>query len=205
MNDGPRQARSAATLERILSAALVEFRADGFRGAGIAAICKRAGVSPGNLYHYFSGKEEIVAAIVERDRAHIRGVIEQLLSSDTPIQAIVNAITSKAPRDGFGMDAVLSLEIYAEAARNQAIGQILQDFSRGLRSEAVDMLEALKARGDIAPTTDLSAAADLMIALVDGVMVQRAVMDPQGDPSAFVEPLERMLAGLLNGSLPKKE
>lgn len=121
MPDAPRQARSTATLERILSAALVEFRAEGFGGAGIAAICKRAGVSAGHLYHYFSGKEAIVAAIVKRDRARIRGEIERLLNSDAPINAIVNAITSDELAEDFGLDPVLSLEIYVEAARNPVI------------------------------------------------------------------------------------
>lgn len=205
MNDGPRQARSAATLERILSAALVEFRAEGFRGAGIAAICKRAGISPGHLYHYFPGKEAIVAAIVERDRSRIRDEIERLLSSDAPIKAIVSAITSTDAVDGFAMDGALSLEIYAEAARNPAIAQILQDFERDLRAEAVDMLTALRARGDVSATIDLSAAASLMIALVDGMMVRRAVLDPQGDPAVLASPVERMLAGLLTGDDSKKE
>ncbi|WP_052174753.1 TetR/AcrR family transcriptional regulator [Paracoccus sanguinis] len=199
MNDGPRQARSTATLERILAAALIEFRLEGFRGAGIAAICKRAGISPGHLYHYFPGKEAIVAAIVERDRHRIRREIERLLSSPEPIKAIVSAITSDADIGDFGMDGVLSLEIYAEAARNPAIAQILQNFEREMRGEAVDMLTALRARGDVSVTVDLTVAAALMIALVDGMMVRRAVLDPHGDPEAFARPLERMLAGLLAG------
>ena len=203
MKDGFRQARSAATLERILSAALIEFRAEGFRGAGIAAICKRAGISAGNLYHYFTGKEAIVAAIVERDRQRIRGDIERLLSADAPIKALVDAITRNLAFDDFAMDGALSLEIYAEAARNAAIAHILQGCERALRAETVEMLAALQARGEIAADVDLVAAASLMIALVDGMMVRRAVFDPIGDLSVFAQPLERMLAGLLAANTKK--
>jgi AcrR family transcriptional regulator len=199
MTNAPRQARSVATLERILAAALVEFRAEGFRGAGIAAICKRAGVSAGHLYHFFLGKEAIVAAIVERDRARIRVEIEKLLSSDAPIDAIVNAITNNTLAEDFGLDPVLSLEIYAEAARNPLIAQILHDFAREVHTDAVAMLETLQARGTIATNLDLSAAASLLISLVEGMMVRRTVMDPDGDPSVLAKPLEQMLSGLLSG------
>lgn len=205
MKDVSRQARSAATLERILSAALIEFRAEGFRGAGIAAICKRAGISPGNLYHYFSGKEAIVEAIVERDRSRIHAEIEHLLAADAPLQALVCAITSDLAFDDFGMHGALSLEIYAEAARNPAIAQILQGFERALRAETVDMLMALQARGEIAAGIDLPATASLMIALVDGMMVRRAVLDPAGDLAILAQPLDRMLAGLLARDPLKKE
>jgi hypothetical protein len=46
---------------------------------------------------------------------------------------------------------------------------------------------------------DLSAAASLLISLVEGMMVRRTVMDPDGDPSVLAKPLEQMLSGLLSG------
>lgn len=58
----PTQARNEA---RILDAALDVFSAVGFHGATIDAIAERAGMSKPNLLYYFSGKEEMHAALLE--------------------------------------------------------------------------------------------------------------------------------------------
>lgn len=205
MTDGPRQSRSVATLERILASAQAAFRSHGFRGAGIAAICKGAGISPGHLYHYFASKEAIVAAIVDRERSSIHSEIDRLLTSDAPIRAIVSAVTNNPVEDGFGMDPALSLEIYAEAARNPVIQQILQNYDQQVLSDTMGMLSVLQQRGSVALNADLPTAARLLIALVDGVMIRRAVLDPKTDLTQFAKPLEVMLTTLLQADPEKTE
>src|SRR5262249_59179316 len=44
----------------ILRAAARTFRTVGFAAAGMREIANAAGLSPGNLYHYFKGKEELL-------------------------------------------------------------------------------------------------------------------------------------------------
>jgi AcrR family transcriptional regulator len=48
--------------ERILEAALDHLAREGYAGCSIAAIARDAGLSVGNLYRYFAGKDELVAA-----------------------------------------------------------------------------------------------------------------------------------------------
>ena len=55
--------------QRIVSAAAAEFLAKGFEGAHLSAIAARAGLSTGNLYRYFSGKDALFLAAVPRDIA----------------------------------------------------------------------------------------------------------------------------------------
>src|SRR3954471_9400824 len=55
--------------DEILVAAQSCFARSGFHQTSMADICAEAGMSPGNLYRYFRSKEEIIAAICERDRA----------------------------------------------------------------------------------------------------------------------------------------
>ena len=50
--------------QQILDAAAACFVREGFHGASIARIAKAAGMSPGNLYHFFPGKEAMIAALV---------------------------------------------------------------------------------------------------------------------------------------------
>ncbi len=49
----------------IISAALDEFEKKGFNDASIRTIAKNAGIATGNLYRYFTGKEELFNYIME--------------------------------------------------------------------------------------------------------------------------------------------
>jgi AcrR family transcriptional regulator len=60
-----RQRNEARRLD-ILRAAARVFRRRGVAAAGMREIAEAAGLSPGNLYHYFSGKDEILLFCQER-------------------------------------------------------------------------------------------------------------------------------------------
>jgi len=62
-SDAPRKHRRLAPSERrqsLIEAALDCLSRFGPHGAGVREICKRAGVSPGLLRHYFDGKNELI-------------------------------------------------------------------------------------------------------------------------------------------------
>ena len=48
----------------ILQAAEQEFHQEGFRSSSMRRIAAKAGISPGNIYGYFSGKTELFEAVV---------------------------------------------------------------------------------------------------------------------------------------------
>jgi len=54
------------TRERILAAALKEFSANGFAGARVDAIARRAAINKRMLYHYFGDKEDLFKAVLRR-------------------------------------------------------------------------------------------------------------------------------------------
>jgi len=54
------------TRERILSAALQEFAANGFAGARVDAIARRAAINKRMLYHYFGNKEHLFREVLHR-------------------------------------------------------------------------------------------------------------------------------------------
>ncbi len=66
------------TRERILSAALQEFAANGFAGARVDAIARRAAVNKRMLYHYFGDKEGLFRDVLRRKIAERRAWAEGL-------------------------------------------------------------------------------------------------------------------------------
>lgn len=61
-----RDAQRLQTSEEILDAALQLFVSEGYGAVTMRAIAERVGCSPGNLYHYFPGKNEIFLALREQ-------------------------------------------------------------------------------------------------------------------------------------------
>jgi AcrR family transcriptional regulator len=63
----PRQERSRATLDAIVTAAAQVLEASGYEGATTARVAELAGVSIGSLYQYFPNKEALISAVAERE------------------------------------------------------------------------------------------------------------------------------------------
>ncbi len=53
--------------EAILDAAVVEFERHGLRRVALDDVARRAGVSRTTIYRRFSNKDELVAAVIERE------------------------------------------------------------------------------------------------------------------------------------------
>jgi AcrR family transcriptional regulator len=62
----PVQKRSRETVDEILNAAAQVFDANGYAAGTTNRIAERAGVSVGTLYQYYSSKESIAVALLER-------------------------------------------------------------------------------------------------------------------------------------------
>lgn len=60
-----------STLERIHEAAKREFLENGFQAASLRNIVKRAGVTTGAFYGYYDSKEELFAALVDKQANYV--------------------------------------------------------------------------------------------------------------------------------------
>ena len=71
-----RQRNEARRLD-ILRAAARVFRRRGIAAAGMREIAEEAGLSPGNLYHYFTGKDEILLFCQERTLERMHAAVQE--------------------------------------------------------------------------------------------------------------------------------
>lgn len=190
------QKRSIDRLEAILAAALRCFRAEGFHGASISRICAEAGISPGHLYHYFDSKEAIVEAIVQSDRERIRGMLDQLATDPDPVEALMRAILTPSLEQRFQIDGVLTLEIYAEAARNPRIAAIVNGFTAHAQASVASLLADLQRDGKVAADAEPDRVASFLISVAEGLMLREAV-DPSHRPDQVAPYLRSLLHTIL--------
>src|SRR5437773_9046970 len=78
-----------------MRAAARVFRARGFAAAGMRDIADAAGLSPGNLYHYFAGKDELLFFCQDRSLDRLLAALEAALADRRPLTDRLHTLAIK--------------------------------------------------------------------------------------------------------------
>lgn len=90
----PRQARSRAALQRLLSAAEDVLINDGVDEFTIARVAEHAGVSVGGVYRRFAGKEQLIEAVRQNLLARMQDAVGDALAGAEPsVRGVLAAFT----------------------------------------------------------------------------------------------------------------
>lgn len=184
----------------ILGAAGRCFVRKGFQGATIASICAEAKISPGHLYHYFASKEAIVRAIVEAGLESNVELLAQVMEKPDAIEAFVAEVRHSKDHRKQTVQALLP-DMLAEAGRNPAMAEILQEHSRKLQTLLADFLRMGQARGQIDPDLDPEVAAGVVLCMGDGIRAL-ALRNPQVDMGKSLNTLKILLTRFLTPQKP---
>jgi len=162
-----REDREAAIIEAAIRCVL----RSGFHAASMDAIAREAGLSVGIIYRYFANKEAIIEAIVRRDLDALRSqVLDSDNLSDAELNAAIMADTTEfIARQHERRKSGLTLEIYAEAARNPKVEAMLKRTSQDERDLITRVLKRMLPPET--PAADIAARADLMRLIADGLLV----------------------------------
>jgi AcrR family transcriptional regulator len=189
----PRQARSRATVQRIVDAGARVLEVAGYHGASTNRIAAEAGVSPGSLYQYFTDKDEIVAAIIRRlidDFAEgiapaLRGAatLDPATRARTVIEAVLDVLESQA-----GLLRALVDRVPA-ADQTEAL--------RPVRARIADFIHhTLASQPDQLPHDDLDRTAWTILELTQHLPVRYVLDRPPIMREDFIEDLSRIVLDL---------
>lgn len=185
-----------AKRRQILDAAVVCFARSGFHKTSTAEICAEAGMSPGNLFHYFKNKNAIIEAIVDEDRRKISDWYETALQADDLFEELFKLMQNNLALIAEPIYRKIGIEIFAEAMRNPSVGQLVARNDAEQIAALTGILKKAAAKGQIDASLDISKLATWIAALSDGAF-GRAALDPYFDPTDQAGVLREILTRIL--------
>jgi AcrR family transcriptional regulator len=184
----------------LLAAALSVFAARGYRQAGVDEIAAAAGYSKGALYWHFSGKEELLSALLEeRVDAPMREMVALLESAPPDQDMSVEAGREFARQLDSQRDALLlDREYWSHAIRDPELRDRYAERQTELRKA---LARALEARARHLGTPDLPMPAEdvarVVLGIIGGLTVDELVEPGSVRPDLLSESLALIYAGLV--------
>ena len=194
----PRQERSRATVDAILTAAAEVFERSGYDRTTTDAIAERAGFSVGTVYQYFPTKDALLRKLVEHHIvAIVRALTPLILESDasTELTTFLSSLTHryfavrrKAPR--------LFQVLYEQAPIPEDL------LERVLEAEAAGrtgVANYLRMAPEVTRDPDLSAS--MVMVTIEALTVRLIIYPP---PGCNVEALQDETVAMLRGYLTQR-
>lgn len=153
----PQEVKSEASRSKALEAALELFSHQGFGATTMRQIAEKAGVSVGNVYHHFKGKEEIFQLLIDRywerlldpklrlNRVFARGNFPEDL--EEMADAIEEVVAANA-------DHILLIYVDVIEFRGQHIRAFYETMADRFQEAYADRFAERRASGELADGTD---------------------------------------------------
>ena len=190
-----------AMRDAILDAAAKTFAAKGYHAATIADLAAAAGLGKGTLYLYFTNKEAVAEAMIDR---YFRTMGERLRAQARPasLEAFLDGLRSamEAPEDEAGLIRVF-FEVYGPRLASGDVARTLSQHFDDLGDHYAAALTHLAAVGEVRPALDALPAGRVLASLVDGMVLHGALFGASSrlGPSLRSEAVDIFLRGLSSG------
>jgi AcrR family transcriptional regulator len=172
---------------QILEVASRCFARQGFHRTSMEDIVRESKSSPGAIYCYFRGKNEVIAAIADQRHAHESELLAELLASKDISEglhhlgcAFFEMLQDPKERE----KRKLTIQIWAESLRDEDIRKIVE---RGIRQRdpLTAALRSAQQAGQLPKDLDVDAFSRVLLALLQGFILQQA-WEPEIDIEAYL-------------------
>jgi AcrR family transcriptional regulator len=178
--------------DAILAAANEVFATRGFRGASLATIAKRVGMSEPGLLHHFASKEELLLELLKlRDQHDDERIGQARAAHADALSVLLELCRQNAERPGIvRLFTILAAE--SVDADHPAHDWFFERYRERSRQVAAG-LAAEQRQGGIDPALDVDKLATEVLAMFDGLQIQW-LLDPDGVDmvAVFEDFLERL-------------
>jgi len=179
MRTEPSTAKGRATVQRVLDAACDLFARQGIRATTLDQVGARSGTGRGQLYLYFAGKADLVAAVVAQQ-------VRRVLDDQLPLlQTMSTAADVRewcvAAERWYGPDDPVRCPIgslvYELGEHDVAARTALADGFGRWRAALAEVLRRVQERGELASGVDPDTAAGALLAAYQGGVLLAGATD----------------------------
>lgn len=141
--------------EKILNVGIEEFSSNGYENANINIIAKKAGISIGLMYKYFSTKEDLFITCVQRGMEILENAVDEIINGDDKL--LVKAEKLIRTTCTLSKKNAIYIKLYNEIASGKShdMAQILaQEIEGGTSKKYVKAITDAMKKGDIRQDLD---------------------------------------------------
>lgn len=169
-----RQESRLETRARLLESAAQLFARGGYEGASVDLIAESAGYSKGGFYSNFGSKEAIFLELLDAHKRREIDALAQLLAQDISAPELLSQIRNSETERGNDFDfGLLSAEFQLQACRDKEFAKTYAKLHRTHRDTMAGLVVKLFAKLDRTPPSDPKDLADIMMAVITGLSLQR--------------------------------
>jgi AcrR family transcriptional regulator len=179
--------RREARREQILEAARACLQEHGLEAVSMEMIIARSGLSTGAVYGYFTGKDEIINAVVTDGTAAMGRQLLPILTNPEPpalprlMEQLLRTIADFGQHKRGGIDRLLvALHGWSHAQSDPELKAPTRAAYRRQRELFADTVRRWQAAGTFDPGADPDAVAQLLMSITLGFVAQRALTGDAG-------------------------
>jgi TetR/AcrR family transcriptional regulator, repressor for uid operon len=200
ISEEKRQARRL----QILDVATRCFARQGFHRTSMEDIVRELKSSPGAVYCYFRGKNDIVAAIAEQRHNRESALLAELLKSGKVSEGLQHLARGffemlEDPRERERRK--VTIQIWAESLRDKRIRKIVECGIRQ-RDMLTTSLRGAQRAGQLPENLDADALSRVLLALLQGFILQQA-WEPDLDTNGYLTTATHLINSMFKIAKPK--
>jgi AcrR family transcriptional regulator len=185
----------------IVDAARRCFLRNGFHQTTTDDICREASITPGGLYHYFRGKEDVITAVIkasaEEAVARLSELAEDSANTRSSIRALAGSFTDSMRDSEIDSLTRLDVDVWAESLRNEKLAEITKYGWAVRRDWLRQLIQNARDEGVYAPEVDPTGLANLIMSMWIGLRLGRLLWGEEFNPEATLQALFLMHSGRL--------
>ncbi|WP_328773149.1 TetR/AcrR family transcriptional regulator [Streptomyces sp. NBC_00286] len=195
-----------ARRRQILDGAALCFARNGFHATSMQDVLKEVNLSAGAVYRYFSGKDELINAIVTEVLAEVREGFEAAARQSPPpppdelvgrvMGAVIEGKRAVVDNGEFVFPRLI-IQVWGETLRNKELSAVVHDGYSSVRAAWVKVVQGYQDAGMMRADVPAESVARTMIATAQGFVAQMAIFG-----TAPVEVLQEGLRGLMSMGSP---
>ncbi|MCF3498941.1 TetR family transcriptional regulator [Stenotrophomonas maltophilia] len=179
--------RNEQRVALILQAALQCFLAKGFHQTSMRDIAQAAGVSLGNLYNHFPGKEAIILAVAVAESEELAPLLQRLAASEGERAQVLVFLQDFHALCRQPEWATLAVEVLAESARNPAVAEAFAANRRQLQTTLAEALQQVAQRERRRPVLPPALQAQVLLDAIESDALRRGLGEADGTDEASLD------------------